>query len=393
MATTSIEAVEPPACDPRFSPEEIVGYTRSASDALRLLTYGLVALALLLVTRWAKDAVLGFETDLVELLGFLEPPAERVLEGIAEILVTIVSLGVLVVPFVLKRYRLLGYIIVADLLSGLLVGLAVAWLDHDATKQVANEVARRAGLHLDGSLTPAGMASLAASFVILAPFVSARWRRAGAVIVAVFVTMRIVLSVELPAELFLAVAIGAATGAGVLLAFGRPDQHPTMAAIASSLGAAGMSVVSLEPLAVDSRKSRAYVATLTDGQRLHAKVLSPEERSADLLFRIYRYLRLKNVGDERPFRSLRRAVEREALVALQARDVGVRTPRCARSWTSAPTRCCSRSITSTADRSIRSTRRRSTTPSCTHCGSRSRVLRATPDRPPRPQASEHPRRR
>jgi undecaprenyl-diphosphatase len=33
------------------------------------------------------------------------------------------------------------------------------------------------------------------------------------------------------------------------------------------------------------------------------------------------------VGDERPFSSLRRSVEHEALVALQARDVGVRTPR------------------------------------------------------------------
>ena len=57
------------------------------------------------------------------------------------------------------------------------------------------------------------------------------------------------------------------------------------------------------------------------------KVRSPAERSADLLFRLYRYLRLKNVGDERPFVSLRRAVEHEALVSLQARDVGVRTPR------------------------------------------------------------------
>ena len=56
-------------------------------------------------------------------------------------------------------------------------------------------------------------------------------------------------------------------------------------------------------------------------------MLSPDERSVDLLYRTYRYLRLKNVGDERPFSSLRRSVEHEALVALQARDVGVATPR------------------------------------------------------------------
>ena len=33
-----------------------------------------------------------------------------------------------------------------------------------------------------------------------------------------------------------------------------------------------------------------------------------------------------NVGDERPFSTLRRSVEHEALIALKARDVGVRTP-------------------------------------------------------------------
>ena len=56
-------------------------------------------------------------------------------------------------------------------------------------------------------------------------------------------------------------------------------------------------------------------------------MLGEEERAADLMFRGYRFLRLKDVGDERPFSSLRRAVEHEAFVSLAARDVGVRTPR------------------------------------------------------------------
>ncbi len=52
-----------------------------------------------------------------------------------------------------------------------------------------------------------------------------------------------------------------------------------------------------------------------------------QERAADLLFRVYRFFRLKNVGDDRPFSSLRRTVEHEAFIALMARDIGVRTPR------------------------------------------------------------------
>ena len=60
---------------------------------------------------------------------------------------------------------------------------------------------------------------------------------------------------------------------------------------------------------------------------MFVKVLGESERAADLMYRLYRFLRLKDVGDDRPFSSLRRTVEHEALVSLVARDVGVRTPR------------------------------------------------------------------
>ena len=57
------------------------------------------------------------------------------------------------------------------------------------------------------------------------------------------------------------------------------------------------------------------------------KALGQDERSADLLFRMFRYVQRRDLGDERPFSSLRRAVEHEAFLALVARDVGIRTPR------------------------------------------------------------------
>ncbi len=57
------------------------------------------------------------------------------------------------------------------------------------------------------------------------------------------------------------------------------------------------------------------------------KALGQDERSADLLFRLYRWVQRHDLGDERPFSSLRRAVEHEAFVALAARDLGIRTPR------------------------------------------------------------------
>ncbi|HEX5586154.1 MAG TPA: hypothetical protein VFZ17_02505, partial [Acidimicrobiia bacterium] len=316
-----------PRPEPQFEPDVIVGYVRSPSDVLRLLVYSTLALALLGITRWAHDALLGFESDVLDLFGFVGPDAERALAGITRALAVVVGFGVFLVPLVLRRLRLLGYLVIANVAAGLLVTVAVSWLDQADPAPVANQVAARAGVDLEGVLTPSTLASVAASFVILAPFLSHRWRRAGAVTIVVFALLRLVLSAQLPAEVFFALALGAAVGAAVLLGFGRPDQHPTMAAIAASLSVSGFAAQRLDPAEDDSHGSRVYRATLADGARLVAKVRSPAERSADLLYRVYRYLRFKNVGDERPFSSLRRSVEHEALVALQARDVGVRTPR------------------------------------------------------------------
>ena len=125
--------------------------------------------------------------------------------------------------------------------------------------------------------------------MILGPFLGSRWRQAGALLLATFVALRIVLSVELPAEVFLALAIGrrgrcrhaarvrSSRPAPVGRHRGRQPRQlpgsppPTSAALTPGRGG-----------------SRVFLATLDDGAQLLVKVRSPDERSADLLFRLYR---------------------------------------------------------------------------------------------------------
>jgi undecaprenyl-diphosphatase len=83
----------------------------------------------------------------------------------------------------------------------------------------------------------------------------------------------------------------------------------------------------LEQANVDARGSTPYFGATTGGQALFVKALGEDERSADLLFRLYRKVSRRQLGDERPFSSLRRTVEHEALVALAARAHGIVTPR------------------------------------------------------------------
>ena len=306
--------------------EEIVGYVRSARDLVRLSAFAVVTLVLLALARGARGTFLGVERDILHLFSFVSPAVERVVAGAARVVVAVVTLAVFVPAFVTRRYRLLGYVIAGNILTGALVAGALAILDRGKMPAIISEVIGRAGLHVS-AVTPTVLAQLAGSFVILGPFVGRRWRRAGIVLIASLTVVQLVATSDLPSELFVGLAVGATSGCLVLLAFGRPDQRPMIGAIIGALRASGLAATELTRASGDDRRSTGYFATLSDGDRAFVKVRSPEERSADLLYRAYRFLRLKNVGDDRPFSSLRRSVEHEALVGLLAANAGVRTPR------------------------------------------------------------------
>jgi undecaprenyl-diphosphatase len=302
-------------------------YVRSPQDVLRLLTFAVISLVLVGLTIWLEDAVIGLEEDIIALFGFLSPSIERVLHGGVEVVSALVLACVYLVPLFTKRYRLFGYIALASFTSSIAMQ-AVRWfVERETSLSVLNELADRAGITESVPSSTIALAQVAATFIVVGPFVGRRWRRAGAVTITALLVLRLLVSVRLPAEAFLAIPIGAFFGAAVLLAFGRPDRRPTLGAIRTALGEAGLPIREVHAASVDARGSTPYFATLDDGTGLFVKVLGSQERAADLMFRVYRFLRFKNVGDDRPFSSLRRTIEHEALIALLARDVGVRTPR------------------------------------------------------------------
>jgi undecaprenyl-diphosphatase len=120
--------------------------------------------------------------------------------------------------------------------------------------------------------------------------------------------------------------IGWFAGSFALVVLGAPSRRPRGDAVVAGLAAAGVPLAELERAGVDARGSTPYFGTTTDGTPLFVKALGADERSADLLFRMYRSIVPHHLGDERPFSSLRRSVEHEALLALTARSYGLRTP-------------------------------------------------------------------
>jgi undecaprenyl-diphosphatase len=170
------------------------------------------------------------------------------------------------------------------------------------------------------------VAVVSAVLTAAAPWLERRWRRLGWLLVVGMSVTRFLTSPVSFGSLhnFL---VGWFSGAAVLVALGGPLRRPTGASIAGGLAAVGVPLARLEQASVDARGSSPYFGTAADGQHLFVKALGEDQRSADLLFRVYRWLNRRDLGDERPFSSLRRTVEHEALVALAARDIGIRTPR------------------------------------------------------------------
>ena len=77
---------------------------------------------------------------------------------------------------------------------------------------------------------------------------------------------------------------------------------------------------------MEAKGSRPFTAVAEDGEPLFIKVLGSDQRDADLLYRAYRFIRLRDVGDTRPAASLIQAVEHQALVAVMAERAGVAVP-------------------------------------------------------------------
>ncbi len=140
---------------------------------------------------------------------------------------------------------------------------------------------------------------------------------------------------DLPLDILAGAAVGWAVGAALNLTFATPTGHPSTAQVRDALAAAGIDVPNLVPAGMGGRSYARFLATTADGEELFVKVLGSEERSADLLMRLWRFVAFRGVQDELAFVSNKRRAEHEALLAITAAEAGVRVP-CVRLAARAP---------------------------------------------------------
>jgi undecaprenyl-diphosphatase len=298
---------------------------RSPADVLRLVVAVVLALAMLLLDWLAGDAFVSFTARLTG--GLAAIPTwilDIVVIGARVLAIVLFVVGVVAVA------RRADWRLGATVLAAAVVGaLVTALLDGTGASAVQPVAAIHDSLGLlSGARFPGAtiLGGAAAAVTAAAPWLDRSWRRTGWTLVLMLAVARFIVA-PISFDTAEAVLLGWVIGAAAVVLLGGPSRRPRGRAIAAGLAAVGVPLARLEQASLDARGSTPYFAVGSDGGQLFVKALGADERSADLLFRIYRMLLRHDLGDERPFYSLRRAVEHEAMVALAAREAGVHTPR------------------------------------------------------------------
>lgn len=310
-------------------PPPAVAWVRHPGDVIRLIVALLATGLAWVILAWGSGTAGGLQADVIA----VEPdlPAFLVQVVYAAYGVILSLLPIVLFVWVIRRrhWRLFLLYIVTTTVTAFVVGLAEGAITArmPAAPPQAEDLGSLVTVWDFDSLNV--VATFAAALTVTGPWINRRWYRLGWIVLVLLVPVHLLVGAGAPSGRIFALALGWAIGAAALVIFGSPTRSPGVESIVRGLRTSGIWLASLKRAGVDARGSTPYFGQAQDGQRFFIKTLGRDERSADLMFRVYRYLTLRGVGDEEPFSSLRRAVEHEGMVSVWAERSGVRTPRMA----------------------------------------------------------------
>jgi undecaprenyl-diphosphatase len=277
------------------------------------------------VCSFAPGGLSGFERDLLRAISRLPRWSTNLLVTLSQAVAAYTPLAVVLVLLVFRRWRRLAALLVT-------FGVAIALTDLLRT-HLFDESAVHAGvrelfenrLAAPAAFPDAGyLAGIVVLLVLEGSWLPVRWRRVVRIAVGVLVLARLTSGTILPRNALLAIAVGTLLGRIAQLLWGAPNREPTGHQLAEAL--ADMGIDARRIAAHDSGTTTEWLVDTRDGARLLVQVTSRETRSALAPARVYRAIRLRNLGEERPFASVEHLAEHEALAALKAHADGVPTP-------------------------------------------------------------------
>ncbi len=310
--------------------EERVPHVRSPVDGIRCgIGLGLILGGALLANIF-DSALLGLAEDTTANVERLPDWSRDVASALLASLVISGTAAAAIWSLATTRYRRFALFV-----AGIVLATAISITAGRAVYELVDEAARIAFdvdiplFRAEGPnehLNPADplLAAAIATLTIGSSFLPARLVRRAGVLVALYALGSILTIGTPPLALLTDLGAGLLAGSALLWGFGRHDLALRRSQIIAAMTTAGLTTTQLD-VSEDTVQS-GWIATLASGDKLFVDAFSRDDRSADLLVRGYRRLRFRKTGDHRPFLTLRRSVEHEALVSQQAQNRGIETP-------------------------------------------------------------------
>ncbi|MGE0795499.1 MAG: phosphatase PAP2 family protein [Acidimicrobiia bacterium] len=226
---------------------------------------------------------------------------------------------------VLRRRRLAVDLTIAGVTAWVLAKV-VKDLAHRGRPGVLIEDVILRGVPATGHGFVSGHAAVAAALATVASSqVSRRTRRLLWAVVWLVAAARVYSGAHLPLDVVGGVALGWTLGAGVHLLRGTAAHTPAVASVAAGLAGVWVDIGAVRTLHADARSSVPFVGERAGGE-VFVKAVGRDQRDADLLFRVGRWLAFREVGDEAPLATAKQRIEHEAYLLLAAARAGVRVP-------------------------------------------------------------------
>jgi hypothetical protein len=299
----------------------------SAGDLLRLLiAVGFLAVGLF-AAAFAGGTISGLESDFVDAIDRIPDHVEQAVLGTAQIIATFVPLVAIVFALWKRRWRLVLTLWFAAMVASIAIAILIAWLgDRDVTRALAERSLDGTTLVAANFPTTEYLASAAATVSVGAAYLPRRWKRAAWSWVGLLVLLRVLGPSQPPLDVWIALSLGVLIGSLVRLLFGSPNLEPSPAQVLTALREVGLDPIEIRRRE-DTTTQAVYETEERDGSQTFVKLRTPDDRSLDLLTRLHRAVRLRSSEVGRPYSTLKRRVEHEALATRTVRDGGTQTPQ------------------------------------------------------------------
>ena len=295
---------------------------RSQGDVVRLIvSLALIGVGVLMAT-WLRNTIGGAEEDLVDVYERVPDRFAEALTGLAVLGAGVVPLVALVVLVVRRRLRRAAMLLSGAIGATIAMQLLTEFLaDQGIIAGIDPTTDRVVELTSTSFPTSPLIASAVALVIISTPWLSQQWRRVLWSSVGLLVLFRVVSSNESSLDVVIAIAVGMAMGSLVLVLFGTESSDPEAPELVAMLRTIG------RPRRIEQMPGNSplvYAVEMAESGPMEMRVRTVHDRSENRLEQLWRSVRLRTWVNDRPYDTVQRRMEHEALAQRAAADAGAR---------------------------------------------------------------------